>query len=110
MVEVAPGRIGSADLPATGPTYRNIATKDSYAKLEGVATLYDLFERRYQRLIVPCDLHAELSQEIFTRSRAPCNSTFILMQTINSMDEMLHANIYFGCLNCHFLLLRPLDH
>lgn len=46
MVEVAPGRLATGDLPATGPTYRNVAAKDGFATVDGVTTLYEMFERR----------------------------------------------------------------
>ena len=46
MVEVAPGRPAIGDLPATGPTYRNVIAKDGFATLEGVTTLFEMFERR----------------------------------------------------------------
>ena len=46
LVEVAAGRPASGDLPAAGPTYRNVAAKDGFATLEGVTTLFELFERR----------------------------------------------------------------
>ena len=45
LVDVSPGRPASGEVPATGPTYRNVAGKTEFSKLEGVTTLYELFER-----------------------------------------------------------------
>ena len=74
LVEVAPGRPASADQPATGPTYRNVAAKDGFTTLEGVTTLYGLFERRYQALstTIQRTLHAEMFREFFTQIRILC--------------------------------------
>lgn len=44
IVEVAPGKAATANTPATGPEYRNVIAKDGPPKLDGITTLYELFQ------------------------------------------------------------------
>lgn len=42
--EVAPAEPSGEGRPAVGPTYRNVVATEGYPTLEGVSTLYELFQ------------------------------------------------------------------
>ncbi|KAK9816726.1 hypothetical protein WJX72_004272 [[Myrmecia] bisecta] len=49
VVKVAAGRPGKKDVPEVGPTYRNIEAKDGFLALQGISSLWELFESSVKR-------------------------------------------------------------
>lgn len=47
--EVAPAQPANGSKPAVGPEYRNTIAKDGPPSLEGVTTLYELFQRSVKK-------------------------------------------------------------
>ena len=49
VAETEPGKPAQEGKPALGPTYRNVVAVDGYPTLEGVTTLYELFQNSVAR-------------------------------------------------------------
>lgn len=47
--EVAPAQAANGSKPAVGPEYRNVLAKDGPPSLDGVTTLYELFQRSVKK-------------------------------------------------------------
>ena len=45
MYEVGPGLPQTDDTPSTGPTYRNVYSQNGFPKLDGVNSLYEVFQK-----------------------------------------------------------------
>lgn len=45
LYEVGPGTPATDGSPSTGPTYRNVYAANGYPTLEGVRSLYDVFQK-----------------------------------------------------------------